>query len=72
MQGFSWFNLLFDNGRKAEQIERYVRHAAEKGGEDSAHFQLVGLDGKVWQATVIRASAESHDHLITTLAASSP
>lgn len=72
MQGFSWFNLLFDNGRKAEQIERYVRHAAEKGGEDPAHFQLVGLDGKVWQATVIRAGAESRDHLITTLAASSP
>ncbi len=71
MQGFSWFNLLFDDGKKAEQIERYVRHAARKDGEDSAQFQVVGFDGKVWQATVIRAGAESRGHLITTLAASS-
>ena len=72
MHGFSWFNLLFDEGRKAEQIERYVRHAARKDGADSEQFQVVGFDGKAWQATVIRAGAESRDHLITTLAASSP
>lgn len=69
MRGFSWFNLLDDQGAKSEEIERFVRNAVQKDGGLVGHFRLVGFDGKAWDATVLRAGPENNGHLITTFAA---
>jgi len=65
--GFSWFNLIFDRGAKARDIERYVRLGISEclGGKEV--FYLVGLNGKIWEGTVIKEGAHKDSRLITTL-----
>ncbi len=67
LRGFSWFNLILDRGAKARDIERYVRLGISErlGGKEV--FYLVGLNGKIWEGTVIKEGAHKDSRLITTL-----
>lgn len=67
LHGFSWFNLIMDQGNKARDIERYVRLGVSEGLDDKEVFRLVGLDGKSWEAIVIKEGPNKGGRLITTL-----
>lgn len=67
LRGFSWFNLIMDQGDKAKDIERYVRLGVSERLEDKEAFRLVGLDGKIWEAMVIKEGPNKEGRLITTL-----
>jgi PAS domain-containing protein len=67
LRGFSWFNLIMDQGNKARDIERYVRLGLSEGLADKEAFRLVGLDGKSWEAMVIKEGSNKEGRLITTL-----
>lgn len=67
LRGFSWFNLIFDQGNKAREIEKYVRLGISRDMDAHESFRLVGLDGKVWEASVIKESLRKEARLITTL-----
>lgn len=64
---FSWFNLLLDEGCKSKDIERYVRLGVSSQFDAQETFRLVGLDGKVRKALVIKDGAQTGSRLITTL-----
>lgn len=67
LRGFSWFNLLEDQGNKGMDIERYVRLGISERLDDKEGFRLVGLDGKTWEAMVIKEDSNMGCRLITTL-----
>lgn len=67
LRGFSWFNLILDQGNKTSDIERYVRLGTSERLDDQEAFRLVGLDGKVWEAMVIKEGPRGDGRLITTL-----
>ena len=67
LRGFSWFNLIFDQGNKARDIERYVRLGMSKDLGAQESFCLVGLDGKNWGADVIKEGLNKDSRMITTL-----
>lgn len=67
LQKFSWFNLLVDDGGKAKDIERYVRLGISSQMDAQENFRLVGLDGKIWEALVIKEGSQKESRLITTL-----
>ena len=67
LRGFSWFNLIFDQGNKARDIERYVRLGMSKDLGAQESFCLVGLDGKSWEADVIKEGLSKDSRMITTL-----
>lgn len=64
--GFSWFNLLLDQGNRAEEMERYVRWSLSKENEGVLKFDLCGLDGQIWKANVVKDATGKKGRLITT------
>lgn len=66
LAGFSWFNLLYDDGAKSADIERYVRLSLASEKVRGEPFRLCGIDGKIWNAEVVKDSVGEAGRLITT------
>lgn len=69
LRGFSWFNLLLDEGCKTADIEKYVRLGVSPNAAEEENFRLVGFDGKRWDALVMKEGPSQKSRLITTLKA---
>lgn len=67
LSGFSWFNLLHDKGEKSRDIERYVRLSLSSDPAAVESFDLIGLNGKAWEARLTKDILSSKTRLITTM-----
>lgn len=68
LRDFSWFNLLQDGESKSQDIERYVRLGNNSLDTSTPQvFNLVGLNGVLWRASVFRDDESGLPRLITSL-----